>query len=36
MKKLLLGLLLMGSLYAQDFLKFSTIYGAYSLTSPLN
>ena len=35
MKKLLVGLLLAGSLYAQDFLKFSTIYGAYSLTSPL-
>jgi len=35
MRKLLIGLLLMGSLYAQDFLKFSTIYGAYSLTSPL-
>jgi len=35
MKKLLIGLLLAGSLYAQDFLKFSTIYGAYSLTSPL-
>ena len=35
MRKLLIGLLLAGSLYAQDFLKFSTIYGAYSLTSPL-
>jgi len=35
MRKLLIGLLFAGSLYAQDFLKFSTIYGAYSLTSPL-
>jgi hypothetical protein len=35
MKKLLCSLLLMGSLYAQDFFKFGTIYGAYSLTSPL-
>ena len=35
MKKLIAGLLLLGSLYSQDFFKFSTIYGAYSLTSPL-
>ena len=35
MRKLLIGLLLMGSLYGQGFFKFSTIYGAYSLTSPL-
>ena len=35
MKKLLAGLMLMCSLSAQDFLKFSTIYGAYNLTSPL-
>jgi len=35
MRKLLLSLLLAGSLYAQDFFKFGTIYGAYSLTSPL-
>jgi hypothetical protein len=35
MKKTLLSLLLLGSLYAQDFFKFSTIYGAYSLTSPV-
>ena len=35
MKKLLAGLMLMCSLNAQDFLKFGTIYGAYSLTSPL-
>ena len=35
MRKLLFSLLLLGSLYGQDFFKFSTIYGAYSLTSPL-
>ena len=35
MKKLLVGLMLMCSLSAQDFFKFSTIYGAYNLTSPL-
>ena len=35
MKKILAGLMLMCSLNAQDFLKFSTIYGAYNLTSPL-
>ena len=35
MRKLLLSLLLAGSLYAQDFFKFSTIYGAYSLSSPV-
>ena len=35
MKKLLAGLMLMCSLSAQDFFKFSTIYGAYNLTSPL-
>ena len=33
--KILAGVLLLSSLCAQDFLKFSTIYGAYSLTSPL-
>ena len=35
MRKLLCSLLLLGSLYSQDFFKFSTIYGAYSLTSPV-
>ena len=35
MRKLLCSLALLGSLYAQDFFKFSTIYGAYSLTSPI-
>ena len=35
MKKILCGLLLMGSLFAQDFFKFSTIYGAYSFSSPV-
>jgi hypothetical protein len=35
MKKTLLSLLLLGSLYAQDFFKFSTIYGAYSFSSPV-
>ena len=35
MRKLLCSLLLLGSIYAQDFFKFSTIYGAYSLTSPV-
>ena len=35
MKKILCSLLLMSSLFAQGILKYSTIYGAYSLTSPL-
>ena len=35
MRNLLCSLLLLGSLYSQDFFKFSTIYGAYSLTSPV-
>tara|TARA_R100001369_G_scaffold23837_1_gene43716 strand:+ start:127 stop:1212 length:1086 start_codon:yes stop_codon:yes gene_type:complete len=35
MKKILCSLLLMGSLAAQDLFKFSTIYGAYSFTSPV-
>jgi len=34
-KQLFGCLLLMGVLTAQDFFKFSTIYGAYSLTSPV-
>ena len=34
-KKLFYGTLLIGSLYSQDFFKFSTIYGAYSLNSPI-
>ena len=34
-KKLFYGTLLIGSLYSQDFFKFSTIYGAYSLSSPI-
>jgi len=35
MRNLLCSLLLLGSLYSQDFFKFSTIYGAYSITSPV-
>ena len=35
MRKLLCSLLLLGSIYAQDFFKFSTIYGAYSFSSPI-
>lgn len=34
-KKIFYGTLLIGSLYSQDFFKFSTIYGAYSLSSPI-
>jgi len=34
-KQLFYGTLLIGSLYSQDFFKFSTIYGAYSLSSPI-
>jgi hypothetical protein len=34
-KKLFYGSLFMGALVAQDFFKFSTIYGAYSLNSPI-
>ena len=34
-KKLFYGLLLLGTLVAQDFFKFSTIYGAYSFSSPV-
>ena len=34
-KKLFFSLLLMGTLVAQDFFKFSTIYGAYSFSSPV-
>ena len=35
MRNLLCSLLLLGSLYSQDFFKFSTIYGAYSFSSPV-
>ena len=35
MKKLLCSLLLMSGLVAQDFFKFSTLYGAYSFSSPV-
>ena len=35
MRKLLCSLLLLGSIYAQEFFKFSTIYGAYSFSSPI-
>jgi len=35
MKKLLIGLMLLCSLNAQDIFKYSTIYGAYNLTTPL-
>ena len=35
MRKLLCSLLLLGSIYAQDFFNFSTIYGAYSFSSPI-
>ena len=35
MRKLLCSLLLLGSIYAQDFFKFSTIYGAYNFSSPV-
>ena len=35
MRKILCSLLLLGSLYSQDFFKFSTIYGAYSFSSPV-
>ena len=34
-KKLFYGSLLLGTLVAQDFFKFSTIYGAYSFSSPV-
>ena len=34
-KKLFYGSLFMGTLLSQDFFKFSTIYGAYSLSSPI-
>jgi len=34
-KKLFYGSLLLGTLAAQDFFKFSTIYGAYSFSSPV-
>ena len=35
MRKILCSLLLMSGLVAQDFFKFSTIYGAYSFSSPV-
>ena len=35
MRKLLCSLLLMSGLVAQDFFKFSTLYGAYSFSSPV-
>ena len=34
-KQILAGLLLLSFSYAQDFFKFSTIYGAYSFSSPV-
>ena len=34
-KQILSCLLLVGTLSAQDFFKFSTIYGAYSFSSPI-
>jgi len=34
-KQLLCSVLLMGTLIGQDFFKFSTIYGAYSFSSPI-
>ena len=35
-KQILGCLLLVGTLSAQDFFKFSTIYGAYSFSSPIS
>ena len=34
-KQLFAGLLFLGVVSAQDFFKFSTIYGAYSFSSPV-
>ena len=34
-KILVYGVLLMGTVVGQDFFKFSTIYGAYSFSSPI-